>query len=216
MESSLKLTQEVTAANHSLTWFLFIIQMQNTAWMKIIKVQDQPSTTSECLKNVLGQHKTFLTTDLKGCLQFQQNWLAEKNLPGFKAETTNFILCQLDIFARSGAFHLKKSVTGWELSHWKQRHKHHKNGQGLKYLVARGKKQPAALWKNKRNFIPCTCLKHYGNVLQIIKCMESESRNANCQGAKLNLRLWFFLFWIVEREYNEYERLVYAVQLQRL
>lgn len=49
-----------------------------------------------------------LTTNLEGRLKFEQDWLAEEDLPGFEAETTDFILCQLNIFARSGAFHCKR------------------------------------------------------------------------------------------------------------
>lgn len=52
-----------------------------------------------------------LTTDLKGCLQFKQNRLAEEDLPGFEAETTDLILCQLNIFSRSGAFHFERKVS---------------------------------------------------------------------------------------------------------
>lgn len=52
-----------------------------------------------------------LTTNLKGCLQFKQNGLAEEDLPGFEAETTDLILCQLNIFSRSGAFHFERKVS---------------------------------------------------------------------------------------------------------
>lgn len=59
------------------------------------------------LKNSLSSKETqlSLTTNLEGCLKFEQDWLAEEDLPGFEAEATDFILCQLNIFARSGAFH---------------------------------------------------------------------------------------------------------------
>lgn len=46
-----------------------------------------------------------LTTNLEGRLKFEQDWLAEEDLPGFEAETTDFVLCQLNILPRSGAFH---------------------------------------------------------------------------------------------------------------
>lgn len=55
-----------------------------------------------------AQKQTELTTNLKGCLQFKQNRLAEEDLPGFEAETTDLVLCQLNIFSRSGAFHFGK------------------------------------------------------------------------------------------------------------
>lgn len=48
-----------------------------------------------------------LTTNLEGRFEFEQNWLAEEDLPGFEAEAADFILCQLNVFARSGAFHCK-------------------------------------------------------------------------------------------------------------
>lgn len=46
-----------------------------------------------------------LTTNLQGGLKFEQDRLAEEDLPGFEAKSTDFILCQLNILTRSGAFH---------------------------------------------------------------------------------------------------------------
>lgn len=49
-----------------------------------------------------------LTTNLERGLKFEQDWLAEEDLPGFEAETTDYILCQLNIFARSGSFYCER------------------------------------------------------------------------------------------------------------
>lgn len=46
-----------------------------------------------------------LTTDLEGCLQLQKNGLAQENLPGFEAQTTDLVLCQLYILSRPRALH---------------------------------------------------------------------------------------------------------------
>lgn len=50
-----------------------------------------------------------LTADLEGCLQLQKNGLAQENLPGFKTQTTDFVLCQLYILSRPGALHWGRS-----------------------------------------------------------------------------------------------------------
>lgn len=46
-----------------------------------------------------------LTTDLEGGLQLQKNGLAQENLSGFEAQTTDLVLCQLYILARPRALH---------------------------------------------------------------------------------------------------------------
>ena len=46
-----------------------------------------------------------LTADLEGCLQLQKNGLAQENLPGFEAQTTDLVLCQLYILSRPRALH---------------------------------------------------------------------------------------------------------------
>lgn len=51
-----------------------------------------------------------LTANLKRRLQFQQNRLAEEDLPGFEAEAADFVLCQLNIFPGSGAFHWERKT----------------------------------------------------------------------------------------------------------
>lgn len=41
-----------------------------------------------------------LTTDLERRLKLQKNRLAQENLPGFEAKTTDLVLCQLHILSR--------------------------------------------------------------------------------------------------------------------
>lgn len=54
-----------------------------------------------------------LTADLEGCLQLQKNGLAQENLPGFEAQTTDLVLCQLYILSRPGALHWgRKEASG--------------------------------------------------------------------------------------------------------
>lgn len=70
--------------------------MVNNFSFKLIHCTIQPFQFSLIVWNRL-----ILTTDLKGCLELKKNWLAKEDLPGFEAETTDFILCQLNIFTRS-------------------------------------------------------------------------------------------------------------------
>lgn len=48
-------------------------------------------------QRVLGRG---LTADLEGGLQLQKNGLAQEYLPGFEAQTTDLVLCQLYILSR--------------------------------------------------------------------------------------------------------------------
>jgi len=65
----------------------------------------------------LERTRLSLTADLEGRLKFEQNWLAEEDLPGFEAETADFIFCQLNIFTRSGAFHCEEKCNESEKLH---------------------------------------------------------------------------------------------------
>lgn len=50
---------------------------------------------------------------LEGCLQLQKNGLAQENLPGFEAQTTDLVLRQLYILSRPGALHWgRKEASG--------------------------------------------------------------------------------------------------------
>ena len=57
------------------------------------------------IKNLWGEMKFTLqlTTNLQGCLQFEQNWLAKKYLSGLQAQSSDLILCQLNGLYCSGA-----------------------------------------------------------------------------------------------------------------
>lgn len=123
----------------NIKWPLKVLKTRSIMWAPRVLIHPcklhQPRTV---FANAVQQHEWIpqterkqlsLTTNLEGRLKFEQDWLAEEDLPGFEAETTDFVLCQLNILPRSGAFHCegeresetegeKKGPRQWEKSHW--------------------------------------------------------------------------------------------------
>lgn len=111
-------------------WHLKVFKKHSIMWVPCVLIHPcklhQPCTV---FANAVQQHKWIpqterkqlsLTTNLEGRLKFEQDWLTEEDLPGFEAETTDFVLCQLNILPRSGAFHCETARKKWEKKRYRQ------------------------------------------------------------------------------------------------